>query len=47
MKKAKWLIPAISATVIVITAAVYLLYKLAQASTYRKKWEDYDDYGWS
>jgi hypothetical protein len=45
--RAKWLVPTISAAVVVVAAAVFLLYKLAQASANQKKWEDYDDYGWS
>jgi uncharacterized membrane protein YsdA (DUF1294 family) len=46
-KRARWLIPTVAAALTIITAAVFLLYKLAQASANQKKWEDYDDYGWS
>jgi uncharacterized membrane protein YsdA (DUF1294 family) len=46
-RKARWLIPAIGAAVVVVAAAVFLLYKLAQASANQKKWEDYDGCGWS
>jgi uncharacterized membrane protein YsdA (DUF1294 family) len=46
-KKTNLLIPAIAAVVAIITAAVFLLYKIGQHSANREKWEDYDDYGWS
>ncbi|MCL1881325.1 MAG: hypothetical protein FWF76_04020 [Oscillospiraceae bacterium] len=42
-----WLIPTVIAAATIITAAVFMLYKIAQASANQKKWEDYDDYGWS
>ena len=47
MRKKNWLIPAVAATVAIISAAAFLLFKIGQQSMNRKKWSDYDDYGWS
>jgi len=47
MKRASWLVPTIAAAAAIVAAGIFLLYKLAQASSQREKWEDYDDYGWS
>ena len=46
-KKMNWLLPTIASIVAIIVAAAYLLYKIGQQSANQKKWQDYDDYGWS
>lgn len=43
---AHMLIPVFGAVAIIITAAVYIIFKLTQQTTYNK-WSDYDDCGWS
>lgn len=40
------LIPVFAAVALIITAAVYIVFKLTQQTT-AKKWADYDDCGWS
>lgn len=40
------LIPVFAAVAIIITAAVYIVFKLTQ-QTASRKWEDYDECGWS
>ena len=40
------LIPVFAAVAIIITAAVYIEFKLTQ-QTASRKWEDYDECGWS
>ena len=42
-----WMIPAIAAVVAIISAAVFLLFKIGEQSANQEKWKDYDDYGWS
>ena len=46
-ERKNWFVPVIVATVAIISAAVFLLFKIAQQSANQKKWQDYDDYGWS
>ncbi|MCL2633040.1 MAG: hypothetical protein FWD34_00840 [Oscillospiraceae bacterium] len=46
-KHKKWLIPVSSAILVIIAAAVFLLFKIGQQSANLQKWKDYDDYGWS
>ncbi len=40
------LIPIFAAVVLIITASVYIVFKLTQQMT-EKKWAEYDDCGWS
>ena len=40
------LIPVFAAVALIITASVYIVFKLTQQTT-AKKWADYDDCGWS
>lgn len=46
-KKTNMTIPIISAALIIVVAAAYMLFKLGQKSICDEKWKDYDDYGWS
>ncbi|MGN0657919.1 MAG: hypothetical protein ACI4KR_14115 [Ruminiclostridium sp.] len=41
-----FLIPIFAAIALIITCAVYIVYKLAQQQG-SEKWADYDDCGWS
>lgn len=41
-----FLIPIFAAVALIITCAVYIVYKLAQTQA-AEKWADYDDCGWS
>ena len=41
-----FLIPIFGAVALIITCAVYIVYKLAQTQA-AEKWADYDDCGWS
>ena len=44
------LIPVFAAVALIITAAVYIVFKLTQQTTSKKwveKWSDYDECGWS
>ena len=43
---ASMLIPVFGAVALIITAAVYIVFKLTQQTAY-SRWEDYDDCGWS
>ncbi len=43
---ASMLIPIFAAVGLIITAAVYIVFKLTQ-QTASKKWADYDECGWS
>ncbi len=43
---ASMLIPVFAAVALIITAAVYIVFKLTQ-QTASRKWEDYDECGWS
>ena len=43
---ASMLIPVFAAVALIITAAVYIVFKLTQ-QTASRKWEEYDDCGWS
>ncbi|MBQ3841780.1 MAG: hypothetical protein II820_03700 [Ruminiclostridium sp.] len=40
------MIPIFAAVALIITAAVYIVFKLTQQTAYNK-WSDYDDCGWS
>lgn len=46
-KKVKLFVPIISAVIVIVTAAAFILFKLGQQSICDEKWKDYDDYGWS
>ena len=46
MSNAPILIPIFAAVVLIITASVYIVFKLTQQMT-AKKWAEYDDCGWS
>lgn len=41
-----FLIPIFGAVALIITCAVYIIYKLAQQQV-AEKWADYDECGWS
>ena len=41
-----FLIPVFGAVALIITCAVYIIYKLAQQQV-SEKWADYDECGWS
>ena len=43
---ASMLIPVFAAVALIISAAVYIVFKLTQQTAYNK-WSDYDDCGWS
>ena len=43
---ASMLIPVFCAVAVIITSAVYIIFKLTQQTAYNK-WSDYDDCGWS
>ena len=43
---ASMLIPVFGAVALIITAAVYIVFKLTQ-QTAAQKWADYDECGWS
>ena len=43
---ASMLIPVFAAVALIITAAVYIVFKLTQQTAYNK-WAEYDDCGWS
>ncbi|MBR5088984.1 MAG: hypothetical protein IK093_06115 [Ruminiclostridium sp.] len=40
------LIPVFAAVALIISAAVYIVFKLTQQTAYNK-WAEYDDCGWS
>ncbi|MBP3856777.1 MAG: hypothetical protein IK990_14330 [Ruminiclostridium sp.] len=43
---ASMLIPVFGAVALIITAAVFIVFKLTQQTAYNK-WAEYDDCGWS
>lgn len=43
---AQILIPVFAAVALIITASVYIVFKLTQQTT-AKKWADYEDCGWA
>ncbi|MCL1824038.1 MAG: hypothetical protein FWG44_07520 [Oscillospiraceae bacterium] len=47
MDKRGWIISVSAALLLIVTAAVFLLFKLGQQSVCSEKWKDYDDYGWA
>lgn len=46
-QKRNMIITTVTALILIVGAAAYLLFKLGQQSIYNEKWKDYDDYGWS
>lgn len=45
-KKTNWSVPVVSALLVIVCAAAYVLFKMGQGCA-EDKWKDYDDCGWS
>ncbi len=47
-KQITWVVPVVSALILIVAAAAYILFKMGQeCGAAEDKWKDYDDCGWS